>query len=62
MAADELPPPEDCLSYYRDRAKSTREASEAVQDPISKKTLLRLAKAYEDIVARLEHGQTTPDK
>jgi hypothetical protein len=62
MAADEFPPPEDRLSYYRGRAKSAREAAEAVQDPTGKETLLRLAKAYEDIVARLELGQAAPDK
>ena len=62
MVADELPSPEDRLSYYRDRAKSAREAAEAAQDPISKETLLRLAEAYEEVVARLEHDPAAPDE
>jgi len=62
MADNELPSPQDHLSYYRDRAKSAREAAEAAQDSNGKEILLRLAKAYEEMVERLEHGQAARDK
>jgi hypothetical protein len=46
-----VPPSEDRLGYYRERAKTIREAAESVRDPDSKQTLLRPAQAYEEMVA-----------
>jgi hypothetical protein len=51
------------LRYYRERARTMREAAETVQDPINKESLVHLARAYEEMVARLERDedQSTTD-
>jgi hypothetical protein len=55
-----VPHSEEPLGYYRERARTVREAAESVRDPESKETLLRLAQAYEEWVQRLERGEAPP--
>jgi hypothetical protein len=45
------------FDYYRERAKTVRAAAEATHDRESKETLLRLARAYDEMVAHLERSE-----
>jgi hypothetical protein len=42
---------EDAPAYWRRRAEEARRAAERMVDPISKKTLLDIASAYEELAA-----------
>jgi hypothetical protein len=42
---------EDAPAYWRRRAEEARRAAERMVDPISKKTLLDIANAYEELAA-----------
>jgi len=44
-------PQEDAPAYWRRRAEEARRAAAGMVDPISKKTLLEIANAYEELAA-----------
>jgi hypothetical protein len=60
MSSDDAPPPADRRDYYRERARAAREAAETVKDEVSRESLFRLARAYEDMAVRLERGEYPP--
>jgi hypothetical protein len=44
----------ESTEYWRSRAKEIREQAEHVGDPVAKRTLLSIAKSYEQLARRAE--------
>jgi hypothetical protein len=44
----------EAAGYWRSRAKEIREQAERIGDPVAKRTLLSIAKLYEQLARRAE--------
>ena len=53
---------EEAPAYWRRRAEEARQAAEQMVDPISKKTLLAIAAAYEELAAFADAKKRGPSE